>query len=952
MATVYLARDLRHDRSVALKVLHPELAAVLGPERFLREIQLAARLQHPHILSVHDSGEAAGQLWYTMPWVEGGSLRQRLARERQLPVEDALQIARQVASALAYAHEHGIIHRDIKPENILLEGGEAVVADFGIAKALSAAGGERLTETGLALGTPAYMSPEQAAGARDLDGRTDQYSLGCVLYEMLVGEPPFTGPTGQAVIARRFAETPTRARIRRETVPEAADYALARALARVPADRFGTIAQFANALTSGAPPAAVQRKRSRRTPALALGAAVLLAIAAMLARRVTSGGVIASAAVIAVVPFRPSTGDTGLARLGRDLVVTISQTLDGIGGIRTVDAQTILAQEEDERAYSRDAALALGQHLGAGSVLHGSLVRIGPRVRADLGLFASDTAAPLARVSLSAPADSIASLTDSIVRTVLRQIWEGEDAPSPSLDVALQTGSVEALRAFLAAEQLAARNLWEQAAEAYARTIRADSTFWLAYWRLAYAKGWHGEPVDPAIAAVIQAHRLELPDRERLTSESIVRRQDSLSRSFALLREVTRRFPDYWFGWLVYADELVHNGPLVGLRREEARAAMDRTLALNPRLIPMWEHFMWLALLDGDTAAASQGFAALQKLDAEENIATSAGWDEMLSFRLVDALLRGDSLRVDSLWGLEVYDLARRRDPSYGADVLQRHGFPDHQVRLSQQILKAGVPAGAETKHQEVITRTLMVRGAWDSALVLLQGPWAEVVPAVGPRALYRYAVVAAWLGALDPARAARLRPDPARAAVIGDATARADLAWLDGVLAAARRDGAGIAAARERAGQSGATHSAALERSLAALAQGLAGDTRKAGRALAALEWERADGMLTADVDHPFLVVINRIAAGRWLLEAGDATEANRLLQWVDGGYAIYPGSSESQHVACLLSYDRGRIAEQLRDTAEATRHYRDFLRRYDLPPPAHRTNVEQARRWLSARP
>ena len=194
MATVYLARDLRHDRPVALKVLHPELAATLGPERFLREVRLTARLQHPHILTVHDSGEAAGQLWYTMPYVEGESLRDRLTRDRQLPLDDALQIARNVLAALAYAHSHGVIHRDIKPENVLLEAGEAVVADFGIARAVSAAGGEHLTQTGMSVGTPAYMSPEQAAGGSEVDGRSDVYSLGCVLYEMLAGEPPTPAP--------------------------------------------------------------------------------------------------------------------------------------------------------------------------------------------------------------------------------------------------------------------------------------------------------------------------------------------------------------------------------------------------------------------------------------------------------------------------------------------------------------------------------------------------------------------------------------------------------------------------------------------------------------------------------------------------------------------------------------------------------------------------------------
>jgi serine/threonine protein kinase len=201
MATVYLARDLKHDRLVALKVLHPELAATLGPERFLREVQLTARLQHPHILPVHDSGEAAGQLWYTMPYVEGESLRQRLLREKRLPLDKALRIARDVLAALAYAHEHGIVHRDIKPENILLEGGEAVLADFGIAHAVSAAGSERLTRTGVAVGTFTYMSPEQASGQEAIDGRSDLYSLACVLYECITGEPPFTGPNPQSIIA-------------------------------------------------------------------------------------------------------------------------------------------------------------------------------------------------------------------------------------------------------------------------------------------------------------------------------------------------------------------------------------------------------------------------------------------------------------------------------------------------------------------------------------------------------------------------------------------------------------------------------------------------------------------------------------------------------------------------------------------------------------------------------
>jgi serine/threonine-protein kinase len=250
MATVFLAHDVRHDRKVALKVLRPELAAVIGAERFLREIRLTANLQHPHILPLHDSGEADGFLYYVMPYVEGESLRDWLNREVQLPMEDALRIATQVSAALSYAHKHGVIHRDIKPENILLTSGAAVMADFGIARALTEAGAGRLTETGLSLGTPQYMSPEQATGDRDLDGRSDIYALGCVLYEMLAGEPPYTGPTAQSIIAKVLTEPPRRIRSARPTVPGHIDSAINKAMAKLPADRFRSAAEFADALTA------------------------------------------------------------------------------------------------------------------------------------------------------------------------------------------------------------------------------------------------------------------------------------------------------------------------------------------------------------------------------------------------------------------------------------------------------------------------------------------------------------------------------------------------------------------------------------------------------------------------------------------------------------------------------------------------------------------------------
>jgi serine/threonine-protein kinase len=283
MATVYLAHDLRHARNVALKVLRPELAAVIGGERFLAEIKTTANLQHPHILALFDSGSVDGTVFYAMPFVEGESLRDRLEREKQLPIDDALRIAVEVADALQYAHERGVIHRDIKPENILLQGGHALVADFGIALAASSVGGQRMTETGMSLGTPKYMSPEQAMGERTLDARTDVYALGCVLYEMLVGDPPYTGSTAQAIVAKVLTEKPAPIIARRDRVPPHVEDAVLTALSKLPADRFASAARFAQAIQHGGAITAPQRVPAKAPTAtwrrVALPALLLAALA-------------------------------------------------------------------------------------------------------------------------------------------------------------------------------------------------------------------------------------------------------------------------------------------------------------------------------------------------------------------------------------------------------------------------------------------------------------------------------------------------------------------------------------------------------------------------------------------------------------------------------------------------------------------------------------------------
>jgi TolB-like protein/tRNA A-37 threonylcarbamoyl transferase component Bud32 len=383
MATVFLAEDAKHHRKVAVKVLHPDLAQALGADRFLREIEIAASLRHPHILPLYDSGEAGGYLYYVMPYVEGDSLRTRLARERQLPIDDALRISREVADALSYAHARGVVHRDIKPENILLEAGHAVVADFGIAKAVATAGqATALTATGMSVGTPSYMSPEQSAGDPDLDGRSDLYSLGCVLYEMLAGQPPFSGATVESVVRQHVLSPPPPVTQFRPAVPASVADAVARALAKNPADRFNPVGQFAAALSEAPAPApapgepAVPRKRQVGRIAVAGLLVITVAAAAWTLLRSDRP---ASDASIAVLPFTPL-GDTART-LAVGMHAEIITQLTKTPGLRVASRSSSLGYGGSDKGEADIAA-----ELGVTTLLTGSVQQAGDQVRFSLAL--------------------------------------------------------------------------------------------------------------------------------------------------------------------------------------------------------------------------------------------------------------------------------------------------------------------------------------------------------------------------------------------------------------------------------------------------------------------------------------------------------------------------------------------------------------------------------------
>jgi TolB-like protein/Tfp pilus assembly protein PilF len=602
MATVYLTRDLKHDRPVALKVLHRELAAALGPERFLREIRLAARLQHPHILTVLDSGEAAGLLWYTMPYVEGESLRGRLQREKQLPLGDAVRIATEAALALDYAHRHGVVHRDIKPENILLSEGQALIADFGVARGLEEGSEGRLTETGMAVGTPAYMSPEQAT-AGQVDGRSDVYALGCVLYEMLAGEPPFTAPTPQAVIAKRLIEPVPHLRALRD-VPAAVEEAATRALARAPADRFPTAGEFARALSTppgSSSPALARRLRRVATPAVV---ALFLAMLGWWVAGRTAPGAPAEPTgqkSIAVLPFVNMSPERENEYFSDGMTEELITALSKVEGLR-VAARTSAFVFKGKNADISE----IGRRLKVGTVLEGSVRKAGNRMRITAQLIDARGGYHLWSDAYERELRDIFAVQEEIARAIVGALKVRLAAESGAPLVKPTTADLEAYHLFLQG-----RYFWNQrtemglrrAAEYFERAIQRDSTFAAAYAGLAdvyvvlphYSDVSGREAYPRAMQAVTRALDLDSTLAEAYTSLAALLadwRWDwaGSSRAYRRAIELNPGYPNvrHWYG--EYLGQ-------VGLPKE-AVEELGRAQELDPLSRIIGSDLAWALYLD------------------------------------------------------------------------------------------------------------------------------------------------------------------------------------------------------------------------------------------------------------------------------------------------------------------------------------------------------------------
>ena len=929
-ATVYLARDVKHDRQVAIKVFRPELAVSLGTGRFLQEIRLVAQFQHPHILPLHDSGQTLDSLYYVMPYIQGESLRERLRREGRLPVESALEIARDVAGALDYAHGRGVIHRDIKPENILLSGGHAIVADFGIARALRAARDDRLSRPGIAVGTPAYMSPEQALGGGESDPRSDIYSLGVVLYEMLAGAPPFADISVEGLVERDRQGIPPLDGVRPD-VPARVSDAVMMALSMAPSGRFASAREFADAITpvgggAGAtwPPTRMVVKR-RRTRGVFAVAAVMLGVGGWLAWRALSPpNAPSSPQSVVVLPFSVRGGDE--ARYLRNGMVDLLTTdLDGAGGLRAVDARAALGSlaPGDTTLLTVPKGESIARRLGAGLYVLGGVVEAGGQLRIEAALYDERRGTtPVARASANGPATRIFDLVDEIASELLAGQRGGPGGRLVRL-AAHTTRSLPALKSYLQGEQQLRAGFPDSAMDAFARAIADDSLFALAYYRRAVAADWAAR-FEIAREAAKQAVRLGTrlaPDDAKLLRAFESWQRGAANEAEREYRGILAADPENVEAWYQLGEVLYHYDGVRGRPMLESRAAFERAHFYDSQHSETLYHLLDLVARAGDFAELD---ALLAGADPESEI--------LLRRRAVRAFAIGTPKEQEAM-------LAQIRRGTDGtvivtsgnvAAYIERFDVAD---RISRFLIEPTRSPAAQSYGHMSLAQLALGRGQLGSARAHLARTEA-LAPDLG--LVYRALLAAEPFVPASPrdmeaARLAILRWD---AASVADQTGSTVYTVHNGVQPVLRLYLLGLLSARLGDAAGAARYADELRRApvpkgsgtlvpdltegvraAAALARG------DSAAALAALERVRSEVPLDRIANSAFYAnALGRYQRAELLRRTGRARES---LAWYatlgDGRYDV--AYIAPAHLGQALAW------QELADTAKAVGHYRRFL-------------------------